>query len=105
MKILMRILFLIFLYSCCLIDAKKNGGVYRYIHKNSGKTHYVGATNNFKRRHSEHVRDNRYFTNDNYNVKKYYMETSNKNNLANKERQYINKYKPVANKKKGGGGL
>ena len=86
-------------------NIKSSGGTYRYVHKNSGRTHYVGATNNFNRRHKEHVRSGHYYTGSNYNFKKNYMTTSNKKHLANIEKNQIKKHNPIANKYKGGGGL
>ncbi len=31
----------------------RGGGIYHYVNTNSGRTHYVGMTNNFNRRNNE----------------------------------------------------
>ena len=107
-KIYTLLVFTILVFFCLSIDARKSkasGGTYRYVNNNSGRTHYVGATNNFNRRHKEHVRQGDYYTGNRYKLKKNYMSTSNKQHMAETERRHIKKYNPIANRNRGGGGL
>ena len=108
MKVLYIFVVVLLVFFCVSIDArntKLSGGTYRYVNKKSGKTHYVGATNNFNRRHKEHVRSGHYYTGSNYKLKKNFMSTTNKQRLANTEKRQIKKHSPYANKNIGGGGL
>lgn len=73
-----------------IISAAARGGVYFYRCRN--RVHYVGRTNNFERRHKEHVRDGRYFA----NCRMDKFVTSDRNRI---EKYYIKKYQPPANKK------
>lgn len=87
-----------------IVFSKKTGGTYRYVNRRSKRTHYVGATNDFSRRHSEHINNNDYYTGNDYKIIKNYMK-NNVKNMANTERNLIKKHNPVANRNKGGGGL
>ncbi len=82
---------------------KSRGGVYRYVNKHTHRTHYVGATNDFSRRHNEHKSDKRYFTGDNYEMKRKHMSGNPERKFSEEIRQ-IHKYNPVANKHSGGNG-
>ena len=101
MKYLYFIVCFLFLFACPVVARRSGGGTYRYVNKRSGKTHYVGATNNFQRRHNEHVRSDHYYTKPEYKFVKNHMT----GNYAKTEREQIKKYKPLANKNRGGGGL
>ena len=87
-----------------IVASRRYSGTYRYVNKNTGRTHYVGATNNFNRRHFEHVKNNKYYTKNNYVMIKNYMPYSSSDEIYHVEKQQIKKYKPVANKHKGGNG-
>jgi uncharacterized protein YxeA len=87
----MMIKFLIIILIVCA-DAYR-GGVYLYRKRSTGSVAYVGMTNNFKRRHGEHIRNNRYFTGNNYRMDKFYVDKG-KEKI---EKYYIQKYAPEAN--------
>lgn len=71
-KIYTLLVFTVLVFFCLSIDARKSkasGGTYRYVNS-KGRTHYVGATNNFNRRHKEHVRHGDYYAGKSYKLKK-----------------------------------
>ena len=105
MKIYKSIIFLLIFYiQLFTIECKKGAGTYRYVNKNTGRTHYVGATNNFRRRHSEHKKKNKYYTKFNYVMIKNHMPKSSSEEIYSEEVNQIKKYNPVLNKHRGGNG-
>lgn len=105
MRVFLIILFCMFILTLARRQTYKNGGTYRYVNKNTGKTHYVGATNDFNRRHAEHKRADYYASSSNYKYVTNNMPNANKQQVAHEERRQINQYKPSANRNRGGGGL
>lgn len=104
MRVFLFVLFCIFVLTLARRHTYKNGGTYRYVNKQTKETHYVGATNNFERRHSEHKKAD-YYASSNYKYVTNNMPKANKHEVAREEKRQIHKYKPNANKNKGGGGL
>jgi len=98
-------IFIMFLLAERFINviARPLGGVYAYVNRYTGEAHYIGATNNFDRRHNEHKYDKKYFAGKNYEMKKTYM-ADNAERRYSEEKKQINKYKPIANKYAGGNG-
>ena len=82
-----------------------NRGVYHYVHRHSGRIHYVGATNNFNRRHKEHQTARHYYTDSTkYKLKRFSMPHSTHQEIFKKEKEMIRHTNPVANKHPGGNG-
>jgi len=98
------ILIIKFLLISLALAKRSYGGTYRYVNKYSGRVHYVGTTNNFRRRHSEHVRDNHYYAGKNYKLIKNPMHKASSEQRYKAEIHEIKKYKPVANIHRGGNG-
>lgn len=86
---------LIFLIGILSVYSKyTRGGVYFYRNRRSNKVAYVGRTNNFERRHKEHVRNGREFSDQRYyRMDRYYTNE----HVPKKEAYYIKKYKPEYN--------
>lgn len=97
---MLKQLFIIFLLIA--VDCKRSrGGTYRYTSKSSGRTAYVGATNNFNRRRSEH--SNKY-PSSSYTYKENYMPKATSEQRYSQEKRDIKNYGPTDNKYAGGNG-
>lgn len=107
MKVVMigiSFVFLLLITECCARKRYSNsGGIYHYSDRNTGRVQYVGATNNFARRHSEHVRGGDSYANNYYQT--FPMKGATKGQVAEAERSHIKYFQPSSNKNKGGGGL
>lgn len=103
MKLLLALLVLFYSFLVCA-KRKSSGGVYVYSNKQTGRAEYVGTTNNFDRRHKEHVRENHYYTNNKYDYTTYEMNKSTIEQRYQAERDLIKELNPKANKSKGGNG-
>lgn len=102
LKFLILVTILVNVYSR---HTRASRGTYRYVNKHSGRTHYVGATNNFHRRHREHQRAGHYYANSNtYKLVKNYMPHSSHEKIYQREVKQIKQYNPLANKVRGGNG-
>ena len=100
-----HILILCLFFVNIVIEARRSyGGTYSYVNKNTHRTHYVGATNNFDRRHNEHKNAGHYYTGSNYQFKKNHMPHSTSEERYQEERNQIRRENPVANKYAGGNG-
>jgi len=98
------IIFILFLLVNPFECRHRGGGVYSYVNKNTHKTHYVGMTNDFNRRHNEHKSAKHYYASPNYELKKTYMTGATRNEMYQEEKQQIKDKNPVANKHPGGNG-
>ena len=100
------LLFIILIHSCVIARyTRGSSGTYRYVNRQSGKTHYVGATNNFRRRNREHQRAGHYYANPSkYKLVKNNMGRSSQEKRYQKEKEDIKYYQPIANKYRGGNG-
>lgn len=86
-----------------LAEAKRaSGGVYVYTNKKTGAAEYAGKTNNFDRRHREHVRAGHYYADHVYNTIP--MPWATTEQMYQMERDLIGILNPRANKVKGGNG-
>lgn len=96
------IILLIVMYMMLDVDARRGrisgSGVY------TERAHYVGMTNNFSRRHREHVNAEHYYTGPNYKLEKTYMPNSSREAMYRAEKRAISEEELVANKHPGGNG-
>lgn len=92
----------IFILLFKLFECKQ--GVYSYSNKKTGKSHYVGMTNNFDRRDREHKAYHDYYTSSNYKFEKMNMPGASRKQMYQEEKRQIKNKHPVANKYSGGNG-
>lgn len=106
---LCQIVIVVLLLVVC-VDGRRGGGrygrgTYHYVHRKSGRVHYVGTTNNFERRHKEHRKAHHYYADTRYyKLTTHPMPDSSPHQRFNKEKVLIRQMKPVANKHPGGNG-
>lgn len=79
----------------------KRGGTYRYNKKSTGRTAYVGATNDFNRRRSEHSHK---YPSTSYTYTENNMPRASSEQRFSQEKRDIKRYKPTDNKYAGGNG-
>lgn len=97
----MKIIYIIFILFK-LVECEQ--GVYLYIDKKTGKTHYVGMTNDFDRRDKEHKTAKHYYSSSKYEFKKINMPGVSRNKMYDEEKRQIKNKNPIANKSSGGNG-
>lgn len=94
----MKLLLLIFF---TFILSTIGQGVYFYRRKADNKVVYVGMSNNFERRHNEHWKNGKDYSNSKeFRMDKFYMPKSTRKDRRKVEKYYIKKYKPKYNKRK-----
>ena len=98
----MKNIYIIFILLVKLFECDQ--GVYSYVDKKTGKTHYVGMTNDFDRRDKEHKSAKHYYASSKYELQKINMPGVSRNKMYEEEKRQIKNKKPVANKYAGGNG-